>query len=171
MIDRSIAVAALAVVTAAVLAACAGPTPSPAPTATASPAPSGTPVVVRPGEPPIVRLIGADGRAIAGALGTFSWAGLTSDAPWLPGAPVQVRAGEPIRFDAPAGLPAVDSWTSRLAIAETRGRELARTGEGSAGDPVEVSLPAGDGAWELAITIRFVGGDSATWFWSLSRAP
>jgi hypothetical protein len=136
--------------------------PEPPPT---SPTPTGEPL---PPQPPVAVLNFPGGQPTAGDLGTYSYRGAGSDAPWLPGERVavppagalaQVVLSEPLR---------VTSWWARVAPAGRapgigEEREIA-TGEG----PIVFELPTG--AWTLQLSVQFGDGiGEATWYWQLGQ--
>jgi hypothetical protein len=184
---RWLAAATLVVALAAGLAACsAGGRSTPAATvaAPASAAAESTPSLhstprstpPRPGAtevpgPPVATLVGARPEPVAGELGTFTWDGLGSDAPWIvPPHAVPVTAGAALAVTTdPTIVPA--RWTARWA----------RVVDGSAGDPVTVTAgtgatltvaaPHAAGAWGLQVEITFAEGRSGAWYWSITVAP
>jgi hypothetical protein len=102
-------------------------------------------------------------------LGTYVWAGTVSDSPWLPGTPLPVEAGADLVVDLP-GLPAVGSWTIRLAPVGASGSGLVASAEGDGVAPVAITLPPNGGPWEMAVEVRFVDGSEAAWFWRVETA-
>jgi hypothetical protein len=165
--------------TLAVLAAACGLGSTASPSATGLPGASGTlptPVptgaIVIPDAPPEVTLApagSADAEAVTGDLGTFSWNGLVSDAPWVVGrASVNASAGDVLEARL-AAQPPVTSWTARWA----------RVVNGVAGDvegaaegvdlPILVTAPAA-GSWTLQVELRMGTSGSATWYWRVEVA-
>ena len=141
----------------------AAPTPSPPPSPSASAAPS--PSDATPGAEPPSALLSVEGRApIAGALGTYTWFGTGSDAPWLRGTPVKLPPGgaATVSLEPPADIAA---WSVRKAppgADETTAREIA-TGNG----PIAFSVPNEAATIVLRLEFAANAGD-ATYFWALS---
>jgi len=129
------------------------------------PDPTNTPVAtVDATLPPVARLSAEGGDPIPGQLGSFTWGGGGSDSPWLPGTPISVGAGEPlmIAFD---GDPVVGSWTARRIPADAPASDdTVPVGRGGAVVAFDAPEP---GAWSVAVTIRFGGDDTATYYWRL----
>ena len=156
----------------------AGATPSPnasvdasldpAPAATTSRPPSALPdssaAASTTGRPPDAALSAEGGEAVVGELGSYTWADGGSDAPWLPGAPIDVGAREPLAVMI-AGSPSIASWTVRKAAADSVGDAGARLlAEATDGWPIAFPAPE-PGAWTLQTTVRFAEGGSATYYW------
>ena len=138
--------------------------PMPFPTPTASPSAS-SPSFGTPGaQPPNALLSVGGGAATRGQLGTFTWLGTGSDAPWLPGSPINVAAGgaATISFDPALGVAA---WSIRKAKPGARdeigAREIA-AGNGA----ITFSVPAEAGT--LALHVEFPNAGDANYFWALS---
>jgi hypothetical protein len=159
------------------LAAC-GPVPpaTPRAEATAPPAsePASEPAAPTPipdAQPPDALLAGVAADPVAGDLGTFTWAGLTSDSPWVVG-----RAGG--SADAGATLvvefrPDVGEATWDATWARVAGGQAQQPGDVSdpATGPVRVTLPAEPGTWSLQLFARFGPGRDAAWYWRVEVAP
>jgi hypothetical protein len=115
--------------------------------------------------PPDARLAAEGGDPVLGQLGSYVWLETGSDAPWLPGAPVAVGAGEPltVHFE-PDGE--ITAWRARYAPADQSDPQGAQAlGEG-AGAP---AFPApAIGSWTVEVAIDFGPGvGSASYFWRL----
>jgi len=114
--------------------------------------------------PPDASLAAEGGDPVVGQLGSFTWDGGGSDSPWLPGTPVAVGAGEPLSVSLADGTP-IASWTAvRAPVGSASGAGAVAAGEGSGTIAFAVAVP---GRWTVAVSIRFGGGDAATWFWQL----
>lgn len=174
---RSPALIVLTVV-ALVVAGCArGPTSSPAATATPTSPPSvATPTAVAsaagsavgsptPGAlPPDASLAAEGGDPVVGQLGSFTWGDGGSDSPWLPGAGITVGAGEPLTVTVDDGT-TVAGWTAvRTPAGSTSGAGAVAVGQGSGAIGFAI---AEHGRWTIAVTIGFLGGGDATWYWQL----
>ncbi len=167
-------IAALAIV----LAACgpgstAPPTasdPPPASPSLATQAPSAAPLGSAIGSPrtapvpPDASLAAEGGDPVVGQLGSFTWGDGGSDSPWLPGAAIAVGAGEPLSVTLADTTP-VGSWRAvRAPAGSTTGAGAIATGEGSGRIGFAIAEP---GRWTVAVTIGFLDGGSATWYWQL----
>jgi hypothetical protein len=164
--------------TAALLVAACGPgatssptrtgaagTPGPSPSAAgATPVTSAVATPATSALPPDAALAAEGGDPVIGQLGTFTWGGGGSDSPWLPGAPIAVGAGEPLSVTLADATP-IAAWTAvRAPGTSTDGSGAVSAGAGSGTIAFAVPVP---GRWTVAVTIRFGGGDSATWYWQL----
>ena len=129
--------------------------------------PSSPPVT---GGPPSAALTGAGIDApVLGELGSFTWDGLTSDAPWIvpptgiqsgPGARVQVSVTPPL---------ASRRWAARWAAIGADGTATSITRDGGSGTagPIAVTVPAGPGPWSLQVIAAFADGNNGAWYWRL----
>ena len=150
--------------TPAATAATAAPSLSPGPTGVPLPSPSAPPVQTA-ATPPAASLSAEGGDPVVGSLGSYTWGGVGSDSPWLPGAPIAVGAREPLAVTF-AGGPPVARWSARRARAGSTSPVGALPAGGGTG-PIAVDAPA-SGSWTLAVTVEFAGGiGSATWYWRL----
>jgi hypothetical protein len=174
---RFTALAAVSLVMAIVVAGC-GPGSPAAPTVAGTPATATTPATPSgatpiasvfatpaPGSlPPDASLAAEGGDPIVGQLGSFTWADGGSDSPWLPGAPIGIGAGEPLRVTLADATP-VGAWTAVRAPADsTTGAGAVAVGAGSGAIGFAIATP---GRWTVAVTIGFVTGGSATWYWQV----
>ena len=158
--------------TAEAAASAAGSAPSASIAGTAStPGPTEVPGRTEVPGPPVASIGRAGETSVPGELGTFTWDGLHSDAPWIvpPGAlPVVASAPLTVTLD-PALAPM--RWTARWAPAQA----------GSAGDPtagvsgtdaaIELAAPVVPGSWGLQVEVTFSEGRRAAWYWSVNVAP
>jgi hypothetical protein len=145
-----------------------------APTAPPASEPASQPAAPTPipdAQPPDALLVGVAAGPVAGDLGTFTWAGLTSDSPWVVG-----RAGG--SADAGATLavefrPDVGEATWVTTWARLAGGEAQQPDDVSdpATGPVRVTLPAEPGTWSLQLFARFGSGRDAAWYWRVEVAP
>jgi hypothetical protein len=144
-------------------------TPTNAPTASAPvavPTADASPVatVSTRTRPPEASLAAEGGDAVVGQLGSYTWGDGGSDSPWLPGAPIAVGAGEPLSVTLADGTP-IGAWTAVRAPADqANGAGAVEAGGGSGVIAFSVGAP---GRWTVAVTIAFVAGGSATWYWQL----
>jgi hypothetical protein len=146
----------------------ASPTPPPpvSPGATVTLAPSGPPPSLAGRDAPPDAALAADGGdPVIGQLGTFVWLDTGSDAPWLPGTPFRVGAGEPLTLRLVPDT-RITGWTARYVPAAAQGPGNAQalgTGRGS----VAFEAP-GPGDWTVEVSIEFAGGaGQAHYFWRL----
>jgi len=168
IVRTTVAILCLALLTAACTAA--GPHGSPAGsvasvTATASPTPVVSPSSSSAGPPPAT-LAAEGGDGVTGQLGSFTWNGGGSDAPWLPGAPVDVGAGEPMTVTIADGV-GVGEWSARRVPAGTANGSGA-VGLGGGPAPITFSAPS-PGSWSVHVLVRFADGlGSASYYWRLT---
>ncbi len=137
----------------------------PSPSATSGPTSSSMPA------PPAALLAGAAGEPVAGDLGTFSWDGLVSDAPWIVGSArdsATAGAALAVRFDPTL---AVFSWRARWATV-AKGQPGTPVAGGSGGDPaINLAAPGDAGTWSLQLSVTFSPERSATWYWQIRVIP
>jgi hypothetical protein len=170
----------VAVVLLIAVAACGGPAPSPGssvavlspmpmPTAGAGATPTPRPTEV-PG-PPVASIV-LGGEPVRAELGSFSWDGLSSDAPWvIPSEIAAAAPGQPLGVTlVPARRPATFDavWAPiRDGAPAVAGRV---TAEGAG--PIEtLRAPRDPGEWSLRLTMRFAPGRSGTWYWHVAVVP
>ena len=123
-----------------------------------------------PADPPQAMLTGSWDAPVAGVLGTFSWNGLVSDAPWVVGDPIADASGGPVTVSFDPGLGQA-TWLARWApIHDGAAGDAVPGGEG-AGGAIVIAAPGRPGDWSLQLTARFAAGYDATWFWRLEVAP
>jgi hypothetical protein len=152
----------------------ASPTPSPGRSATtpaASPSvaptqsggsPDPAPSEQAPEAPPEARLT-SGGVTVAGAVGTFTWDGVVSDSPWLPGSDVRAGPGETLRIDLAGASPL--RWSALIAPGGSRGVGAADAGSGAASPTLKA--PTSRGTWELAVKAIFAAGE-VRYHWRLT---
>jgi len=133
--------------------------PSPAPSQTAARA-----------TPPAARLDGlAGGSGAPGSLGSYTWNGSGTDAPWIVGS----RAGgcgraAALRVVFAEATPG--AWTDAWAkVAHGVADRPASASDGSG--PVSLQAPATPGDWTLRVSATFGEGRSATYYWRIAVAP
>jgi hypothetical protein len=134
--------------------------------ATVTPVPSGPPPSLAGRDAPPDAVLAADGGdPVTGQLGTFVWFDSASDAPWLPGAPLRVGAGEPLTLRlAPEG--GITGWSARYVPAAAQGPEGAKE-LGKCTGSIAFGAP-GPGDWTVEVSIEFDGGaGEAHYFWRL----
>jgi len=116
--------------------------------------------------PPDAFLANPRGSPVRGDLGTYTWGGLVSDAPWIvqrSAAPMPASTRPTVTF---AGGAVPVSWIARWA--RVRGGEPGRpraAGRGDGSAPLVVDAPPGPGSWSLRVEARFGEGARATWYW------
>jgi hypothetical protein len=138
------------------------PTTSPTPTATTVPP---SPSLAGRDAPPDAVLAAEGGDPVTGQLGTYIWLETGSDAPWLPGAPLTVGAGEPLTMRLiPDGD--IRGWAARYVPAGAQGPDGATILAEGTGTPA-FDAP-GTGAWTLEVSVEFSGAAGrASYFWRL----
>jgi hypothetical protein len=136
--------------------------PSPTPEASLPNVPSDEPV----DGPPAASLTAEGGDPVVGQLGTYVWADGGSDSPWLPGAPMAVGAGEPLRLNLEPVI-GVAGWLARVVPDDAGGPANARLlGEGDGSPSFAAPEP---GAWTLEVRVTFEDGlGTASYFWALA---
>lgn len=134
-------------------------------TSSAVPTAAGAPVSPLPAEPPAASLAAEGGDPVVGQLGTYTWGETGSDAPWLPGAPIQAATGEPLAVTLEPDV-AVTAWGARRVPAGADGPEGSiEVGSGSGAPAMAAPEP---GSWTLVVTIEFAdGAGTANYFWQL----
>jgi len=157
------------------------PTPA-AVTPSASPVVAATPVASVPvmspsiaapsassaqaGVPPSASMSAEGGDAVAGQLGSYTWAGGGSDSPWLPGSTIAVGAGEPLTVRLDPAIVVAD-WTATRVAAGTTDGSGAVSLAAAEGEPIRFIAPA-VGTWSVQVQVRFGrGSDAAAYYWRL----
>lgn len=158
-----VAVAALAVTTLALLGGCgtgAAPTSPAAPSPTAVAA-SGSAVPADP-QPPVALLAVDAGPGIAGSLGTYTFRGAGSDAPWLPGAALLIGGGGTARVELVPDV-GVATWrVKRAPPGDTDGAAAQPIASGSG----HIAFPIDAVAGTILVDVEFADAQgSAAWFW------
>ncbi len=152
----------------ALVAACGGSEPSATPVAVpASPTdpPPTVAATVPVDGPPAADLAAEGGDPVEGQLGTYTWGDGGSDAPWLPGAPLAVGAGEPLTMTLRPDT-GIASWTVRVVPAAADGPAGAEAVTSSL--PVVLVTAPVAGAWTLQIEVTFADDlGQASYFWAL----
>jgi hypothetical protein len=154
-----------------VVAACAAPTapaasqPAPLPTASPTPAPATSEPVPTSLQPPNALLAVGGGRPTVGALGTYTWLGTGSDAPWLRGAPVKLPPGgaATVALEPPVAL---TSWSlKKTKPGDTDGSTARPIASGTGA--VTFTVPSDGGT--ILLTVDFAANaGTANYFWALS---
>jgi hypothetical protein len=178
VVRSSVAVVATSMVLAGLMLACTSQVPdsgSASLSAPAATAPPSDPAVSTSASaqasspaagPPAATLAADGGDAVAGQLGSFTWADGGSDSPWLPGTPVTVGAGEPLTVTLADGV-AVAEWSARRVPAGTADGAGA-VGLGGGPAPVTFAAP-GPGSWSVQVDVTFGGGlGAAVYYWQLT---
>lgn len=174
--------AAVAAVAVAAAAAACGPGPAaPATPAAATAGPSvaaSDPAPSTAGEsiptdlpgPPLAAL-SAGSVLVDGALGTFTWGGGGSDAPWIvPPAERAIADGGPFSVTFTPPIP-VERWTMSWAPITAEGAGSPTGGLEGTGPLPAVGPVPGPGPWSLAVRAWFGAGREATWFWRVDQSP
>jgi hypothetical protein len=134
-------------------------------TGTATPRPTEVP------GPPHVALVAAGSAPVDGALGTFTWDGGGSDAPWIvPSAGRAVVGRGPFSLMVQPPL-SVERWTATWSPAAADGAGAPVGGASGTGAVLVVGSVPGPGRWSLAVRARFGAGREATWFWRVDPGP
>jgi hypothetical protein len=125
-----------------------------------------TPTPPSSAEPPAALIAVEGGDPVVAQLGSFTWGEGGSDSPWLPGASIDVAAGERLTVTLADGMGVAD-WTARRVQAGTsNGTGAVGLGEGLA--PISFPAPPA-GAWSVQIVVRFAADlGSATYYWQVT---
>ena len=116
--------------------------------------------------PPAAALAAEGGDATDGQLGTYTWGGGGSDAPWLRGARMAVGSGEPLSVAfRPETM--IEAWTARAVPSTADGPERATALGQGAGLPRFRSPDAGTWTVEVHVTFPNAAG-AASYFWQLA---
>lgn len=147
------------------------PAITPVPAVSPDPPAATTPAPMEIAGPPVAALTPAGADAVAGQLGSFTWQGGGSDAPWLvPPAASAIHDPGPYEVTfAPSLL--VDAWTARWApIVDGTTGDVAGFGQGGPG-AVVLQGPDRPGTWSLQVDARFAGGNQGAYYWRIETAP
>ena len=155
------------------LAAC-GPVPPPTPPPEPTPPPASRPAAPPPipdAQPPEAILSGLIEGDVAGDLGTFSWDGFVSDAPWLTGPAGGSTTS--VRDLAVSFRPAPGDVTWHVEWVRLTGGRPGNTvmSTAPASGPIRFDAPAATGDWSVGLFARFGVGRDAAWFWHVEVAP
>lgn len=157
----------LPLVLALVVVGCGGRSPSAPATDVPAPPPAATAVATLAGSdaPPDAALAAEGGDPVIGQLGTYIWLGSGSDAPWLPGNPMTVGAGEPmaVTFQPPGDIAA---WVARYVPADADGPDGAEPLASGQEAPAFDAPTAG--SWTVEVQVTFLAdAGTASYFWRL----
>lgn len=146
-----------------------GATPEPTPTtpATASPeSPTSPDPTLTP--PPDGRLSVEGGDPITGELGSWSWLNAGSDAPWLPGNPIHVGAGEQLTFRMAKPVRIATWQVNRVPPSSVPGDDgVVGMAEGTDG-PITFAVPP-KGKWSVAVNLSFADNQGgAVYYWAVT---
>jgi hypothetical protein len=148
-------------------------TPSPPPASPTPVPPTPTPALTAQSslpEPPGATLSGIVSGPGDGILGSFTWDGAGSDAPWI--VPPDASRTEPGAALGVAWAPAASpvDWTARWAPVTGSGAGDVVSGVDGVG-PVAIVAPGEAGAWSLQLEAAFGLGRTGTWYWRLEVGP
>lgn len=106
------------------------------------------------------------GDPVVGELGSFSWKNAGSDAPWIPGNPMQVGRGEQLTLSLASSI-GIDQWTVARSPGSTFGSDIVGMGDGT-GTPVSFAAPP-RGTWSVAVNVWFADNlGSASYYWLMT---
>lgn len=134
-------------------------TPSPTPAVAASASASAGPTDPQPP----VAVLAVDARpGVAGSLGTYTFRGAGSDAPWLPGAALPVGGGGTARVDLVPDV-GVATWrVKRAPPGDPDGAAAQQIASGSG----PIAFPIDAVAGTILVDVEFADAQgSAAWFW------
>jgi hypothetical protein len=125
---------------------------------------------VLPSAPPGADLEGLDGGGTAaGELGSYTWAGGGSDAPWIVASPVGSVGGR-AQLRVTFGTLRAAAWNAGWARVEEGVASDQVGGAAGTGDVV-LPAPATSGDWSLRVTAEFGAGANATYYWRVTVVP
>jgi hypothetical protein len=138
--------------------------------ATAPPATATSKPTEIPG-PPAAALTSIGRDAIPGELGSFTWRGMGSDAPWLV-PPTDQAVGDAGPYAVTFAPPVlVESWIARWAPVSDAGAGAVDGSEQGGNGPLVVEGPDQPGTWSLQVDVRFLSGDRCAYYWRVEVAP
>jgi hypothetical protein len=126
--------------------------PASEPPASLGTTPGGSALAPGVDAPPIALASVEGGDAVAAQLGTYTWDGTGSDAPWLQGAPLSVGAGEilAVTFEPTIG---VSSWSAHFVPLGQDGPDGGQPlGDGQG--PIHLDVPP-PGGWTIVLQVGF----------------
>lgn len=117
--------------------------------------------------PPAASIAVDGGDPVGGQLGSYTWHGAGSDAPWLDGSPIHVGAAERLSVSLVEAV-GVANWTaSRVPPGNRDGIGAIGLGEGF-GEPVTFGTPP-KGSWSVNVTVWFSDDrGSAAYYWLMN---
>lgn len=146
------------------VAACGGPVATATPGATPAPTADATDTVDLP---PQASASTANGAAVPGDLGTFSWNGLVSDSPWVVGsAALAAEPGGAVEVALAEGFTGAWEATWAPVVAGVAGGPVPPAVTGT-GDPIRVPVP-GAGSWSLRVELVSGADGTANWYWQVA---
>jgi hypothetical protein len=113
------------------------------------------------------------GRApVEGEVGTYSWDGFASDAPWLPGSePVIVLSDIMASVRFPPGTE-ISVWKAEYAPLTEHPIDPATAVEQSSSITAEIDFPAPPaGEWSVRVLAEFPGHGRVSYFWRFETLP
>ena len=123
--------------------------------------------------PPVASIAGGGADApVPGELGSFSWDGLTSDAPWLvPPAGIAAGPGAPLVMTLAPSFEQ-EAWSARWARIGADGADTEGTLDGGTGTTGQIAMtaPVAPGPWSLQVIASFADGGNAAWYWRITVA-
>ena len=123
-----------------------------------------------PAAPPTALLGGLSGDTAAdGALGTYFWADVGTDAPWIVGKRAGA-AGAGARLHVTFGGALAATWTSAWAKV-VQGSAGSPVGSASGEGDISLSTPASGGDWTLRVSAVFGPAANATYYWRVTVTP
>jgi hypothetical protein len=170
--------------------ATSGPvSPSPSATGAASTPPTDdttpepTPIHAQPANPSSDRPLSPDptltpppdgwlnvegGDPVIGELGSWGWLNAGSDAPWLPGNPIHVGAGERLTF-VMADPVGIANWqVSRVPPTSVPGGDGAIGMAEGADEPITFAAPP-RGTWSVSVNVLFADSQGgAVYYWAMT---
>ena len=118
--------------------------------------------------PPDATLQVDGGDPVIGELGSWTWMNAGSDAPYLPGFPIHVGAGERLVFTMTVPVP-IESWYVQRVPPSSIPNSTGVVGMGEGiGDTIWFEAPP-DGTWALSVSVLFANSrGGAAYYWQVT---
>ncbi len=132
--------------------------------------PSGSPSGPDPSlTPPPDGSLGVEGGdPVIGELGSWSWRNSGSDAPWLPGNPIHIGAGEQLTFTMVEPVTIVNWQVSRVLPTAIPGGDGAVGMATGTDQPITFKAPPG-GRWSVSVDVVFADNQGgAVYYWAVT---
>jgi hypothetical protein len=135
-----------------------GPTLDPTAEPTGTPDPAAV--------PPTASIAVDGGDPVVAQLGTYTWGGMGSDSPWLPGTPIGVGGGETLHVTFDRTIDVAD-WAARYVPSLATGPDGALPL--GPGDELGAFTTPPTGSWTVEVRVSFAdGAGEASYFWQVT---
>jgi hypothetical protein len=117
-------------------------------------------------EPPFALLTVPRQPPVEGSVGTYTWDGFASDAPWLPGAgPVRARQDVLAHVRIASALE-VTEWVAWYAPLDGQTVAVEAAREQTRGPTSEIDFPAPPaGTWSVRLDVSYLGRGRVSYYW------